>query len=67
MDFPSEVMPSRKVTVPVGTPEVTGLTVAVKVRLAAFELAPSPVVVPAFCTTWLSIGEEAAAKLRSPL
>lgn len=37
-ELPSEVVPSINLTVPVGVPALTGLTVAVKVSMADVEL-----------------------------
>ena len=48
-ELPSCVVPSVKVTVPVGVPAVA-LTVAVNVRLPEVELGLSVVVVFPFCT-----------------
>jgi hypothetical protein len=64
-ELPSEVVPSIKVTVPVGVPEDARLTVAVRMRLPDCELLVSAVVVLAFCTIWLST-EELALSIEAP-
>ena len=59
---PSVAAPSLKVTVPVGVPDVDGVTVAVKVTDApnvdGFKLDDTDVVVDALLTTWLKAGDE---------
>ncbi|MGA7633202.1 MAG: hypothetical protein WCB11_20775 [Terriglobales bacterium] len=70
-DVPSCVVPSRKLTVPVGVPAIPGVTVAVKVtfwlRFAEGGFALKAVVVFAFCTTWFKTGDVLGLLFASPL
>lgn len=69
LPLPICVVPSRKFTVPVGTPEVPDATFADSAMLW-FKFAElgafSAVVVAAFWTTWLSAVEALPVKFESP-
>ena len=68
---PSVVVPSRKVTVPVGVPAPPELTVAVNVtdwlKFAGLGEAVNAMLVLPCCTTWFSAGEVLELKFESPL
>lgn len=68
---PSWLVPSIKVTEPVGTPAAPGVTVAVNVtdwfKLAAAGLAFKAVVVFDFWTTWLNTDDVLGSEFVSPL
>ena len=68
---PRLVAPSRKVTVPVGVPEVVEVIVAVKVTAAPLDAEGAELsktaVVAARATVSVTAGEVLAVKLESPL
>lgn len=67
VELPTCAVPSMKVTLPVGVPEVAGATLAVNVRFPFVELELRDVEVFAFCTTWFIADDVAPLKSAFPL
>jgi hypothetical protein len=65
-ELPSWVVPSIKLTAPVGEPALV-VTVAVSVKLVELEPAFNAIDVLAFCTVWVITDDVAELKLLSPL